>query len=112
MTSGTAKFGEEAKQEILDKPDSSHSSIMEDGSNLHLNQAAGVVEVDSDSSTHAISVADVEPKDTVKFNSSVVSNRFVKACRALDVDIQPVIAASETSLSTWISELRVKSACL
>ena len=72
MTSGTAKFGEEAKQEILDKPDSSHSSIMEDGSTLHLNQAAGVVEVDSDSSTHAISVADVEPKDTVKFNSSVV----------------------------------------
>ena len=31
-----------------------------------------MVEVDSDSSTHAISVADVEPKDTVKFNSSVV----------------------------------------
>ena len=76
MTSGTAKFDEEAMQEILDKPDSGHSSIMEDGSTLHLNQAACVVEGNSDSSHSSISVADVEPENTVKFHSSVV-NRWL-----------------------------------
>ena len=72
MAFETTKFKEEAKEEVLHKPDSSNRFIGEDGTTLDLDQASAVVEVDSDSSAHAITVADVEPKDTVKFNTSVV----------------------------------------
>ena len=71
MASGTAQLSEEPKQEILDKPYGGDSSIVKDCSTLHLNQAGAVVEVNSDGSTHTITVADVEPKYPVKFNSSV-----------------------------------------
>ena len=54
MASGACKFGEEAKKEILDEPDCSNSTIVEDCPTLH--QAGAVVEVDSDSNTNAISV--------------------------------------------------------
>ena len=76
MASGACKFDEEAMKEILDEPDCSNSTIVEDCSTLYLDQAGTMVEVDSDSSTNTIAVANVEPEDTVKLNSSIVHRRL------------------------------------
>ena len=42
------KFEEEAEQEVLHKPESSNSAIMEDRGTLDLYETGGVVEVDCD----------------------------------------------------------------
>ena len=87
-----------------------------------------MVEVDSNSSTHAISATDREPEDAVKLNSSVVerglnvvagddgarvvvrearreggeswdSNSFVKAGRTSDVDIGVRVVGAKFTVS-------------
>jgi hypothetical protein len=44
----STEFEEKSKQEVFDEPESSDGAIMEDSRTLHLHQAGGVVEVDSD----------------------------------------------------------------
>ena len=76
MAQRSTEFEEKSKQEVFDEPESSDGAIVEDSRTLHLHQAGGVVEVDSDCSRHTVIITDGEPENPIEFNSFVVKARL------------------------------------
>ena len=76
MTSSFLKAEKEAKEEVLDEPDSSNRSITEDPSALYLDEASRMMEMDSDIHLDIVGVVDGEPEDTIELNSFVVKARL------------------------------------
>ena len=72
VASGTTQFCEESKKKVFYKPYCSDRAVTEDATPLDLHHSSSVVQVNGDASRDITGVTNIEPEDTVEFNTFVV----------------------------------------